>query len=175
MLSDSDWKRDPHVVDAYRQLVSLMSEESDVRLEKVQGAVEYLLDAIKQCARSNRRQTVLVVDDEVGIVGALKLILSHAGFNVVSMPNGQEALAWLKDVTPDVVILDLMMPILDGASMLKTMREDVKNRRIPVILTSALPETTVRGKCDDYNIFIRKPFKEEQLLGAISKFVPSPK
>ncbi len=172
MLSENDWKRDPHIVDAYRQLVSLMSEESDVPLEEVQGAVEYLLDAIKQCARSNKRQTVLVVDDEVRIVEALKLILSHAGFNVVSAPNGQEALARLKDVTPDVVILDLMMPILDGASMLKTMREDAKNRRIPVILTSAGSDGSRQMR---RLVFIRKPFKEEQLLEAISKFVSSPR
>jgi CheY-like chemotaxis protein len=110
MLSENDWKRDPHIVDAYRELVLLMSKENDVPFDEVQGAVEYLLDAIKQCARSNRRQTVLVVDDELGIVEALELILSHACFDVVSAPNGHEALARLKDITPDVVILDLNMP-----------------------------------------------------------------
>jgi CheY-like chemotaxis protein len=175
MLSENDWKRDPHIVDAYRELVLLMSKENDVPFDEVQGAVEYLLDAIKQCARSNRRQTVLVVDDELGIVEALELILSHACFDVVSAPNGHEALARLKDITPDVVILDLNMPILDGAGVLKTMREDAKNRRIPVILTSGLPEATVRRKCDGYNDFIRKPFKGEQLLEAISKFVSFPR
>lgn len=48
MLSDNDWKRDPRVVDAYRELVLLMSEENDAPREEVQGAVEYLLDAIKR-------------------------------------------------------------------------------------------------------------------------------
>jgi CheY-like chemotaxis protein len=114
---------------------------------------------------------ILVVDDELGIVEVLEFILADAGYTVVSALNGQEALTRLKEKTPDIVLLDLMMPILDGAGVLKAMRSDPQFSAIPVILTSALPEGTVRAKCDGYNIFIRKPFKSEQVLDAIAGFV----
>jgi CheY-like chemotaxis protein len=116
-------------------------------------------------------KTILIVDDELGIVEVLEFILADAGFTIVSALNGQEALVRLKQATPAVVLLDLMMPVLDGAAVLKRMRDDPQYSAIPVILTSALPENTVRTKCDGYNLFIRKPFKSQQILDAIAGFI----
>jgi len=121
-----------------------------------------------------RAKTVLIVDDELGIVEVLEFILGDAGFTVISALNGEEALARLKQDTPDVVILDLMMPIMGGAEVLKAMRRDPKYSAIPVILTSALSEDTVREQCDGaYTLFMRKPFKSQQVLDAIARFLPS--
>jgi CheY-like chemotaxis protein len=117
-------------------------------------------------------KTVLIVDDELGIVEVLEFILGDAGFRVISALNGEDALARLKQDTPDLIVLDLMMPIMGGAEVLKAMRRDRRYSTIPVILTSALPEDTVRDQCGGaYTLFVRKPFKSQQILDAIARFL----
>jgi len=119
-----------------------------------------------------RAKTVLIVDDELGIVEVLEFILGDAGFRVISALNGEEALARIKQDIPDLIVLDLMMPIMGGAEVLKAMRRDPKYSAIPVILTSALSEDTVREQCDGaYTLFMRKPFKSQQILDAIARFL----
>ena len=85
------------------------------------------------------KKTILVVDDEFGILEVLEAILSDAGFKVVSAMNGQEAMALLQKEVPDLVIVDFMMPLLDGAGVIKAMRADGRLGRVPVLLASALP------------------------------------
>jgi CheY-like chemotaxis protein len=124
--------------------------------------------------RANSRpagKTILIVDDEFGILEVLEFILNDAGFTVVTALNGHEALARLKDIKPDLVIVDFMMPILDGDGVIKAIRSDDKLRDIPVILASALPEQIVRERCDGFNAFLRKPYKTERLLEEISKLL----
>jgi CheY-like chemotaxis protein len=120
------------------------------------------------------RRTILIVDDEFGILEVLEFILSDAGFTVMSALNGQEALKLLEVTKPDLVIVDFMMPILDGDGVIKAMRTDDRLRDIPVILASALPEQVIRERCDGFNAFLRKPFKTERLLGEISRLLDSP-
>jgi CheY-like chemotaxis protein len=116
-------------------------------------------------------KTILIVDDEFGVLEVLEFILSDAGFNVVSALNGQDALARLEETTPDLAIVDFMMPILDGNGVIKAIRSDKRLRDIPIILASALPEKTIRERCDGYTTFLRKPYKTEQLMEEISKLI----
>ena len=116
-------------------------------------------------------KTILIVDDEFGVLEVLEFILSDAGFTVVSALNGQEALARLKETRPDLAIVDFMMPILDGNGVIKAIRADKRLRKIPIILASALPEKTIRERCDGYTTFLRKPYKTEQLMEEISKLL----
>jgi CheY-like chemotaxis protein len=116
-------------------------------------------------------KTILIVDDEFGVLEVLEFILSDAGFKVVSALNGQEALARLEETRPDLAIVDFMMPILDGSEVIKAIRSDQRLRDIPIILASALPEKTVRERCDGYTTFLRKPYKTEQLMETISKLL----
>jgi CheY-like chemotaxis protein len=116
-------------------------------------------------------KTILIVDDEFGILEVVEFILSDAGYKVVSALNGQEALTRLDDAIPDLVIVDFMMPILDGAGVIKAMRADARFCEVPVILTSALPEQTIKERCTGYNAFLRKPFKTERLIEEISRLI----
>jgi CheY-like chemotaxis protein len=116
-------------------------------------------------------KTILIVDDEFGVLEVLEFILSDAGFNVVSALNGQDALARLEETTPHLAIVDFMMPILDGNGVIKAIRSDKRLRDIPIILASALPEKTIRERCDGYTTFLRKPYKTEQLMEEISKLI----
>jgi CheY-like chemotaxis protein len=123
---------------------------------------------------SPARKTILIVDDEFGILEVLESILDDAGFKVVSAVNGQDALTRLKKTVPDLVIVDFMMPILDGAGVIRAMRTSQKLRAVPVILASALPETTISERCNGYQAFLRKPFKIERLMEEISRLLDRP-
>jgi CheY-like chemotaxis protein len=116
-------------------------------------------------------KTILIVDDELGIVEVLEFLLSDAGFSVKSALNGQDALAALEEGIPDLVILDYMMPILDGLAVIAAMRSNQKYSDIPVILTSALDEVAIRKRSDGFQAFLRKPYKTERLLEEISRLL----
>jgi CheY-like chemotaxis protein len=117
------------------------------------------------------KKTILIVDDEFGILEVLESILSDAGFSVQSAINGQEALSRMQKTVPDLVILDFMMPLLDGAGVIKAMRADKRLRSVPVLLASALPEKTIAEHCNGYNVFLRKPYKTERLMEEISRLL----
>ncbi len=119
-------------------------------------------------------KTILIVDDEFGVLEVLEFILSDAGFTVVSALNGQEAVALLKENNPDLAIVDFMMPILDGNGVIQAIRTDKRLQKIPIILASALPEKTIRERCDGYTTFLRKPYKTEQLMEEISNLLDHP-
>ena len=127
------------------------------------------MEKIKKSSPAGK--TILIVDDEFGVLEVLEFILSDAGFNVVSALNGQDALARLEETTPDLAIVDFMMPILDGSGVIKAIRSDQRLRDIPIILASALPEKTIRERCDGYTTFLRKPYKTEQLMEEISRLL----
>ncbi len=117
------------------------------------------------------KKTILIVDDEFGILEVLESILSDAGFSVQSAINGQEALSRMQKTVPDLVILDFMMPLLDGAGVITAMRADKRLRSVPVLLASALPEKTIAEHCNSYNVFLRKPYKTERLMEEISRLL----
>jgi CheY-like chemotaxis protein len=127
--------------------------------------------SLKACAA---KKTILIVDDEFGILEVLESILSDAGFKVISAINGQDALTRLQETLPDLVIVDFMMPLLDGAGVIKAMRADNKFSAVPVILASALPEKTIRERCVGYQAFVHKPFKTERLMEEVSRLLDRP-
>lgn len=116
-------------------------------------------------------KTILIVDDEFGILEVLESILSDAGFKVTTAVNGQDALVHLQDNVPDLVIVDYMMPLLNGAGVIEAMRANGRLSAVPVILTSALPERTISERCVGYQAFVRKPFKSERLMQEISRLL----
>jgi DNA-binding response OmpR family regulator len=117
------------------------------------------------------KKTILIVDDEFGILEVLESILSDAGFKVISAINGQDALIRLQETMPDLVIVDFMMPLLDGAGVIKAMRANDKFSAVPVILASALPENAISERCIGYQAFVRKPFKTGRLMEEIYRLL----
>jgi DNA-binding response OmpR family regulator len=109
---------------------------------------------------------ILVVDDEERMVRFIRLNLEHDGFRVVEAFNGKQALDRIRDTTPDLVLLDIMMPDLDGFEVLKMIRE-INN--VPVIMLTAKGEEDdrVRGLelgADDY---ITKPFSPREMVSRV--------
>ena len=88
----------------------------------------------------------------------------RCSLTVISALNGGEVLERLKETKPDLIVIDFMMPILDGDGVIKALRSDEKLRDIPVILASVLPEQIIKEGCDGFDSLLRKPFKPERLL-----------
>jgi CheY-like chemotaxis protein len=118
--------------------------------------------------------SILIIDDEFGLAEALEALLSDRGHVVRTAANGALGLAQLRTPgqTVDLILLDVMMPVLDGPSTLRALQEDAALRHIPVILMSAVPEATVRAECAGFRTFLRKPFKVEALFAAVDALAP---
>jgi CheY-like chemotaxis protein len=114
--------------------------------------------------------TILVVEDEFGITEVLQSALTDAGHNVVTAINGQQGLQLLKEKGPELVILDFMMPVLDGLGMLRAMRDNPEYRDIPAILMSSLPESAVTESASGiYAGFLRKPFQLCEAVAMVNR------
>jgi DNA-binding response OmpR family regulator len=111
--------------------------------------------------------TILIVDDEFGIAEVLDLFLTDAGHRVFIAINGRQGLQRLAEARPDLVLLDVMMPFLDGPGMLRAMAAEPAYKAIPVIMMSSLPEATVAEMCSGYAGFLRKPFRMRAVHEAI--------
>jgi CheY-like chemotaxis protein len=116
-------------------------------------------------------QTVLVVDDEFGVAEVLQSILEDEGYRVVTAINGKQALTRLVEHTPDLILLDYMMPIMDGTQTVAAIRQDPALKNIPVILMSSLEEAAVRETCTDYDTFLRKPFRAMAVLRLVAELL----
>src|SRR5436309_1050770 len=118
-------------------------------------------------------KTVLVVDDEFGVAEAVSVTLADEGYRVFVAANGSQGLAMLHDIKPDIVIVDYMMPIMNGAQMIQAMRADRDYSSIPVIIMSSVEESALRHHVQDYQSFLRKPFSLDALLEAVRQSSPS--
>jgi DNA-binding response OmpR family regulator len=114
----------------------------------------------------SRKYRILVVDDERRMVGFIRLNLEQDGFEVIEAFNGTEALDRLRDSLPDLILLDVMMPDIDGFEVLKMIREI---SQVPVIMLTAKGEEDDKVKglelgADDY---ITKPFSPRELVSRV--------
>ena len=116
-------------------------------------------------------KTIVIIDDEFGLADVLSATLADSGFRVHVAANGVQGLVLVREHTPDLVLLDYMMPILDGPGVLRTMQADDRLATIPVVMMSSLPEASVRARCTGYVAFLQKPFAFEVLIDAVEKAV----
>jgi CheY-like chemotaxis protein len=123
-------------------------------------------------------KTILLVDDEFALTDTLKEFLEDEGYAAECAGNGKEALAIMAKHPPDLVVSDMMMPIMDGYSMLRTMRATPALKSIPVILTSSVRRRVAlsRDALPEVSGFLHKPFKLDEFLGLVVKLIgPGPK
>ena len=116
-------------------------------------------------------QTVLVVDDEFGVAEVLQSILEDEGYRVGTAINGKQALTRLGELTPDLIMLDYMMPIMDGTQTLAAIRANATFSKIPIIMMSSLEEASVRETATSYNAFLRKPFRAMAVLKLVAQLL----
>jgi CheY-like chemotaxis protein len=116
-------------------------------------------------------ETILIVDDSPYIVDGLVALLKRKGFKPVASHGGDEALTLLSRVTPDLVLLDIMMEPMDGWETLDRIKENPATRDIPVLMFSAKKITPEEAEQHCLNIedFVSKPVNPAQLLEAIQR------
>lgn len=117
---------------------------------------------------------IVYVEDDVEMIDLVKLILERKGYQVSGASGGQEGWELIKAQLPDLVLLDLMMPDVDGWEVYQKMRDDEATQDIPVIVITAKAQNIDRvlglhiAKVEDY---ITKPFKPEDLVESVEKFL----
>jgi CheY-like chemotaxis protein len=117
---------------------------------------------------------ILVVDDEPDIMEVATVRLKHVGYEIIEAVDSEKALAILNKVTPDLILLDLLLPKMQGDELCKKLKSDDRFKNIPIILFTAsairpsLPEAIKEMGADDC---IAKPFEPEELLGKVKKFI----
>ncbi len=125
---------------------------------------------------SNR--TIMVVDDHPDLVEILRITLESKGFNVRCAYSGKELLAVLEKEKPDLILLDIMMPQMDGLEVLYRLKGNSDTASIPVIFLTAkvLYDDVIRGYNTGAEYYITKPFTNTQLLTGINLLlgVPEP-
>jgi len=112
---------------------------------------------------------ILVVDDDQTLVRTLSWILKDNGFEVTSLTSGEELLAKLEAESPDLVLLDIMMPQVDGLQLLERVKRDTRWRDLPVLMLSSVPpeEATAQSLGLGAADFIAKPFRVRELVARI--------
>jgi DNA-binding response OmpR family regulator len=115
------------------------------------------------------RKKILVVEDDADLVELLCFNLKKAGFAIGTATDGVEALKKARSVVPDLILLDLMLPELDGFAVCEILRRDPATATIPVIMLTALSSELARfaGLESGANDYITKPFSVKNLLGRI--------
>lgn len=117
---------------------------------------------------------ILVVDDEPDIMDIATVRLRHLGYEIIPAVDAEEALVLLKNNTPDLILLDLLLPEMQGDELCKKLKSDKKFKKIPIILFTAsairpnIPEKIKDIGADDC---IMKPFEPQELLDKVKKFI----
>ena len=118
---------------------------------------------------------ILVVDDERHIVRLVEVNLARAGYNVVVAYDGVEALEVFHKEKPDMVVLDVMMPRMDGFEVLKKLQADPDSRDVPVIMLTAKAQDAdiFRGWSSGVSSYLTKPFNPRELLTFVERIFQS--
>lgn len=107
-------------------------------------------------------KTILIVEDEVDTAEVVRDVLEQAGYRALVAHNGRDGLQKVAAEEPDLVITDMMMPILDGGELIARLKSNPATRALPVIAVSGTEEV-------DHRPFLRKPFALEQLLEEVER------
>jgi len=122
-------------------------------------------------------ETILIVDDEERILQLIKDILFTEGYDVITAASGKEAIKKSRKCIPDLIVMDIMMPDLDGAEAVKLLKEDHATRNIPILFLSGIimkesgkAEQDIKVGGEFYSA-LPKPFGAEELLTAVHKLL----
>ncbi len=116
---------------------------------------------------------ILIVDDEPYILNILDFSLDAEGYSVLQAADGDEALRVAAEQSPDLIIMDIMMPRLDGFETCRRLKEDVHTRDIPVVLLTARNSREDRARGDEVKAdgYITKPFSPQRLLDTVQQYL----
>jgi len=126
---------------------------------------------------AEEKKVVVCIEDEPEMIDLVKLILGRKGFDLVGAVGGREGLETVRRLKPDLVLLDLMMPDMDGWEVYQQMKADEELKDIPVVVVTAKAQSIDKvlglhiAKVDDY---VTKPFGPQELLQSVRKVLGLP-
>ena len=122
---------------------------------------------------TEQKKKILLVDDEPDLVQLVSLRLQAAGYEVEVAYDGQQALDQVKKVKPDLIILDLMLPKMDGYKVCRLLKFDERTRNIPILIFTAraqVEDVTLASECGA-DAYLTKPFDAQTLLGKLDELL----
>jgi len=119
------------------------------------------------------KQRILIVEDEESLLKLESILLTSKGYQVQGVANGKEALEAIKTTPPDLVLLDIMLPEIDGFEVCQRIKENEATKHIPVIMLTAKKsrEDMSRGEKVGADWYITKPFKSAMVIETIQRFL----
>lgn len=119
--------------------------------------------------KSDDKKLILAVDDENDVLLIIKTALQSEGYRVLTAPNGKDGLALAEEKQPNLILLDLMMPEMDGMEVLRKLKESGRTAKIPVIILTGLSDRSkVRQALDQgTSFYIVKPFDYQELVSKV--------
>jgi two-component system alkaline phosphatase synthesis response regulator PhoP len=153
------------------KILSLMEENPGITAKEIADKLSIPVDKVENAleSMSDTRQKVLIVDDEMDALLSLKVALEAEGYNVAEAKDGYEAINKVHSEKPDVILLDLMIPGIDGFEVCNQLKSDDMYRHIPIIMLTA------RGEIDDKvegielgaDDYVTKPFNLKELKARV--------
>ena len=116
---------------------------------------------------------ILIADDEIYMLRLLEMTLKKGGYSVISCRDGRDALTLAAHELPQLIVLDIMMPGLDGLGTLRQLKENSATRDLPVVVLSAKGHALTKSEAELAGavLFLAKPFSPNQLLGEVQKIL----
>ena len=114
-------------------------------------------------------QSILIVDDEFGLAEIVAEMLAERGYQVAIAINGALALEQMATARPHLILLDCMMPILDGPGVIRAMQADPVLRRVPVVIMTATPHAVPPDIAGAVAALLAKPFTPKALFDAVTR------
>jgi chemosensory pili system protein ChpA (sensor histidine kinase/response regulator) len=120
--------------------------------------------------------TVMIVDDSLTVRKITGRLLAREGYNVATAKDGVDAMEQLQEAVPDVMLVDIEMPRMDGFDLSRNVRADSRLKRIPIIMITSRTADKHRAYAKEIgvNVYLGKPYQEEELLAHIASFVQKP-
>ena len=120
-----------------------------------------------------KMKKILIVDDEQDIVESLKFVLELSGYTCFCAFNGEDGLKMVKEIVPDLIILDVMMPKINGFKISRLLKFDKKYQGIPIIMLTARSQADDKliGEETGVNEYITKPFDIDNVVATVNKYL----
>ena len=122
------------------------------------------------------RKKILIVEDDTDLLEVMRLSLKSAGYSIATATNGIEALRKARTLTPDLIVLDLILPELDGFAVCETLRKDRVTAEVPIIVVTGLASefTRLAGFESGATDYVTKPFMPSELVSKIDGMLRVP-
>lgn len=122
---------------------------------------------------ANSTKTILIIDDDQELVSLLKMRFELEGYNILTAHDGEDGLNAAREKKPDLIILDVMMPQIDGFHVCRLLKFDLKTDRTPIILLTArsTPKDQAIGQDVGSDFYITKPFEFEDLRKSVQELL----